>query len=302
MVTQPPPDLTVGWLGTGKMGSAMAARLLGAGHNLTVWNRTRSKTEALAAAGANVVDSITALARLDVVFIMVLKPTDLEQVVMGDGGLLSASDKPRIIVDCSTVDEGTSARVREAGRARGIEFLAAPISGNAHVVAEGRAVMIASGPRSTYDAVEPLLSAIGQSAVWSGEDEQARLVKICSNLYLGILVQGLAEVTTLAEKRGVPRSAFLEFLNHTVMATEWVRRRTPDLLSLDWTAKFSTEMLRKDFELGLDAATGAEVPMPLAASVLQLIQTAIGRGHRDDDFLSLLEVQASDSGMELTPQ
>lgn len=297
------PPLTLGWLGTGKMGGAMAARLLGAGHQLTVWNRTRGKTDALAAAGASVVASIAGLAGLDVVFIMVSTPADLEQVVMAEGGLLSLlHHKPRIIVDCSTVDEFTSARIREAAGLRGVEFLAAPISGNPHVVAEGRAIMIASGPRSTYDAVEPFLTAIGRSAVWSGEGEQARLVKICSNLYLGVLVQGLSEVTTLAEKCGVPRSAFLEFLNSTVMGTEWVRRRTPDLLSLDWTAKFTTEMLRKDFDLGLAAARGAEVTMPLTGSVAQLIQAAIGRGHREDDFLSLFEVQASASGMELMPQ
>ena len=207
-----------------------------------------------------------------------------------------------MIVDCSSVGADTSARVREAASACGVEFLAAPVSGNPHVVAEGQAVMIASGPQSTYDVAEPFLRSIVKMSVWGGADEQARLVKICHNLYLGLLVQSLSEVTTLAEKSGVPRAAFLDFLNSTGLGTDWVRRRTPDLLALDWTPTFTTELLRKDFDLGLAAGRSAEVSMPLTAIVLQLIQAAIGRGHRDDDFLSLFEHQASSSGMTVAPE
>ena len=294
--------LTLGWLGTGRMGSIMAHRLLDAGHDLTVWNRTRAKTEPLALAGAEIVDRISDLAPCDLVFVMVSTPADLEDVVTGDDGLLSATRPPRIIVDCSSVGADTSARVRAAAAARGVEFLAAPVSGNPHVVAEGQAVMIASGPRTTYDVAEPYLRSIVKTSVWGGEDEQARLVKICHNLYLGLLVQSLSEVTTLAEKSGVPRAAFLDFLNSTGLGTDWVRRRTPDLLALDWTPTFTTELLRKDFDLGLAAGRTEEVSMPLTAIVLQVIQAAIGRGHRDDDFLSLFEHQAFSSGMTVTPQ
>jgi 3-hydroxyisobutyrate dehydrogenase-like beta-hydroxyacid dehydrogenase len=280
----------------------MAKRLLAAGHDLVVWNRTRAKTEPLAGAGAKVVDRISDLAQADLVFIMVSRPADLEEVVTGTGGLLSATCRPRIIVDCSSVGADTSARVREAASACGVEFLAAPVSGNPHVVAEGEAVMIASGPRATYDAAQPYLRSIVKMSVWGGADEQARLVKICHNLYLGLLVQSLSEVTTLAEKSGVPRGAFLDFLNSTGLGTDWVRRRTPDLLALDWTPTFTTELLRKDFDLGLAAGRNEEVSMPLTALVLQLIQAAIGRGHRDDDFLSLFEHQASSSGMTVAPE
>jgi 3-hydroxyisobutyrate dehydrogenase-like beta-hydroxyacid dehydrogenase len=293
---------TLGWLGTGRMGSAMAGRLIAAGYNVTVWNRTRSKTEELAAAGAQVADTIADLARVDVVFVMVSTPKDLQEVVLGPGGLLSAERHPRVIVDCSTVNTETSAEVRREAVARGAQFLAAPISGNPHVVAEGRSVLMASGPRATYETVQPYLQAIGKAAIYMGAEEQARLVKVCHNLYLGLIAQSLAEVTTLAEKSGVPRAAFLELLNTTSLATEWVQRRTPDMLSLDWTPTFTTELLRKDFDLGLAAARQQEVPLPLASSVHQLIQAAIGRGFRDQDFLSLFQVQAESSGMKVEPQ
>ena len=295
-------NLTLGWLGTGRMGSVMARRLLDAGHELVVWNRTRTKAQPLADAGATVVDQISDLAQADLVFVMVSRPADLEEVVIGADGLLSAHRPPRIIVDCSSVGADTSAAVRAAASARGVEFLAAPVSGNPHVVAEGEGVMIASGPQATYDAAEPYLRALVKTSVWGGADEQARLVKICHNLYLGLLVQSLSEVTTLAEKSGVPRAAFLDFLNSTGLGTDWVRRRTPDLLALDWTPTFTTELLRKDFDLGLAAGRSEEVSMPLTAIVLQLIQAAIGRGHRDDDFLSLFEHQASSSGMTVAPE
>ena len=294
--------LTLGWLGTGRMGSAMARRLLDAGHELAVFNRTRARAERLADAGAHVVDRLTDLAQADVVFVMVSTPADLEAVLTGVEGLLSGTARPRIIVDCSSVGADTSARVRAAAAQRGVEFLAAPVSGNPHVVAEGEAVMIVSGPRATYDAVEPYLRSIVKMAVWGGADEQARLVKICHNLYLGLLVQALSEVTTLAEKSGVPRAAFLDFLNRTGLGTDWVRRRTPDLLALDWTPTFTTELLRKDFDLGLAAGRSAEVSMPLTAVLLQVIQSSIGRGHRDDDFLSLFEHQAFLSGMTVAPE
>ncbi|HEX8977468.1 MAG TPA: NAD(P)-dependent oxidoreductase [Solirubrobacteraceae bacterium] len=294
--------MTVGWLGTGRMGSVMAARLLDAGHEVTVWNRTRAKTDGLAAAGAKVADDLAGLTQTDVVFVMVSTPQDLEQVLTGSGGLLTAARAPGIIVDCSSVSAEVSARVREAASGRGVEFLAAPVSGNPRVVAAGNAVLIASGPRATYDTVQPLLDSIGRTSMWAGPEEQARVVKICHNLYLGLIVQSLSEVTTLAERSGVSRGAFLEFLNSTGLATDWVRKRTPDLLALDWTPTFTTELLGKDFDLGLATAGDAGVAVPLTAIVRQLIQAAISQGHGQEDFLSLFEVQAALSGITVAPE
>lgn len=293
---------TLGWLGTGRMGAAMSRRLIEDGNDVTVWNRTRSKTDELAASGAKVADTIADLAAADIVFIMVSTPKDLEQVVSGEGGLLTASRLPEIIVDCSSVSVEASAKVRAEVEAKGVGFIAAPISGNPHVVAEGQSIMLASGPKAVYEVVQPFLNTISKTSVWVGEEEQARVVKICHNLYLGLIVQSLSEVTALAEKSGVPRAAFLDFLNNTVLASDWVRKRTPDMLAVDWTPTFTTELLRKDFDLGLAIARNEEVPMPLAAGVMQLIQNAIGRGHRNDDFLSLFQVQAESAGMTIEPQ
>ena len=293
---------SIGWLGTGRMGAAMAARLIDAGEDVTVWNRTPSKTGPLVARGARAVERITGLGGCDVVFVMVSTPGDLEEVVCGEHGLLSADlggadRRPVTIVDCSTVSVETSARVRAAVNAAGADFLAAPVSGNPHVVAEGGCCIVASGPAEVFQRVRPYLEEIAKVAVHAGEEEQSRLVKLCHNLYLGMMVQALAEVTSLAEKGGTDRAAFLEFLGGTVVASDWVRKRTDALVQRDWTPTFTTELLRKDFDLGLDAARSLEVPMPVGATVYQLIQSAIGAGLRHQDFLSLYELQAAGAAL-----
>ncbi len=297
----PQQKAVLGWLGTGRMGSAMAGRLADADFELRVWNRTRAKTEPLVARGATAVDSIADLAKCDVVFVMVSTSADLASVITGPEGLLAGSAAPSLIVDCSTVSAEVSAQMRAAADARGVAFLAAPVSGNPHVVAEGNSCLIVSGPREAFEQAEPYLSAIAKKAVYAGDAEQSRLVKLCHNLYLGMMVQAIVEVTSLAEKGGTDRQAFLDFMNETVLASDWVRKRTKDLVALDWTATFTTELLRKDFDLGLQAARGLEVPMPVGSAVYQLIQYAVGTGLRDEDFLSLYEVQAHGAGIELHP-
>lgn len=287
----------LGWLGTGRMGTAMAARLLDAGNDLLVWNRTAAKTAPLVEKGATAVADIAGLGVADVVFVMVSTPRDLHEVIAGPGGLLHAEPKPAIIVDCSTVSAEASARIRELAATAGVEFLAAPVSGNPHVVAEGGACIVASGPADVFARAKPYLSVIAKVAVYAGGQEESRLVKLCHNLYLGMMVQALVEVTVLAEKGGTDRGAFLEFLNGTVLGSDWVRSRTKDLVALDWTPTFTTELLRKDFDLGLAAARSLEVPLPVGAAVHQLIQSAIGIGLRDEDFLSLFEQQARVAGL-----
>ncbi|MGH3254683.1 MAG: NAD(P)-dependent oxidoreductase [Streptosporangiaceae bacterium] len=285
---------SLGWLGTGRMGAALAGRLIDAGQRVTVWNRTPAKTAPLVARGARAVDRITDLSGCDMVFVTVTAPHDLEEVV---AELLSGEARPGVIVDCSTVSTAASARVRARAEAAGVGFLAAPVSGNPYVVAEGGACIVASGPVEVFERARPYLDAMTKVAVYAGADEQSRLVKLCHNLYLGMMVQALVEVTSLAEKGGTDRAAFLEFLGGTVVASDWVRKRTGDLVERDWTPTFTMELLRKDFDLGLDAARSLEVPMPVASSVHQLIQSAIGIGLRDEDFLSLYDQQARGAGL-----
>jgi 3-hydroxyisobutyrate dehydrogenase-like beta-hydroxyacid dehydrogenase len=241
---------------------------------------------------------ISGLAGRAIVFVTVSTPADLEQVTMGEHGLLSGTRVPGIIVDCSTVSAEVSAKVRAAAGAAGAGFLACPVSGNPHVVAEGRACLVASGPADVFDQARPYLEQIARVAVYAGPEEQSRLVKLCHNLYLGMMVQALVEVISLAEKGGTDRETFLAYLNGTVISSDWIRKRTDDLVKRDWTPTFTTELLRKDFDLGLGAARSLEVPMPVGSLVYQLIQSAIAAGAREQDFLSLYEQQARIAALE----
>ncbi|HJP80706.1 MAG TPA: NAD(P)-dependent oxidoreductase [Pseudonocardiaceae bacterium] len=290
----------IGWIGTGRMGAALVGRLLDAGHDVAVYNRTRAKAEAL---GGTVVDTPADLAGRDVVFIMVSASADLTEVTTGDGGLLThPADSPRIVVDTSTVSMEASSLARDRARARGSEFLAAPVSGNPKVVRAGQLTFAVSGSRTAYDEVRDLLLVLGRGATYLGEGEVSRLAKICHNVFLGVVIQSLAEITLLAERGGTTRAAFLEFLNDSVMGSTFSRYKTPALVNLDFTPTFTMPLLAKDFDLAHDAAHDLAVPMPLAAVAAQLVESAVGAGHRNLDFATLILEQARRSGMTLEPE
>jgi 3-hydroxyisobutyrate dehydrogenase len=292
-------DRTIGWIGAGRMGSAMVTRLLESGHPVAVYNRTRSKAQPLADLGATIVDSVGELADRDVVFTMVSASADFAEVTIGDDGLLRQPVVPPIVVDCSTVSAEVSGEVRAEAIKVGSSLLAAPVSGNAKVVKAGKLSIVASGPPDTYAAVEDLLQAFGRAVTYAGEGDVARVVKLAHNVFLGVVAQALAEVTVLAEASGVTRAAFLEFLNDSVLGSTFTRYKTPAFVNLDFAPTFTTELLRKDFDLGLAAARQLEVPMPVSSLAHQIVQEAIGRGQGDADFAALLMCAAAAAGRTL---
>jgi 3-hydroxyisobutyrate dehydrogenase-like beta-hydroxyacid dehydrogenase len=294
---------TIGWIGTGRMGAALVHRLLEAGYDVSVYNRTRTKTDSLASKGARVVDSPVQLADRDIVFTMVSAPKDLEAVTVGtDGVLTSPEHRPGVLIDSSTVSIAASKHIRTAANERGSQFLASPVSGNPAVISAGKLTVAASGPRSTFDAVEPVLATLGRGVTYVGEGEVARLVKICHNVLLGVVTQSLAEIVVLAEKGGVSREAFLSFLNDSVMGSTFTKYKTPAFVNLDFTPTFTMPLLRKDFDLGLSAAKEYGVPVPVTALTAEIVSAAIGAGHLTDDFAALLIEQARNSGLELVPE
>jgi 3-hydroxyisobutyrate dehydrogenase-like beta-hydroxyacid dehydrogenase len=292
----------LGWAGVGRMGYALAERLLRAGCDVAVYNRTRSKAEPLAELGATIVDSPADLADRDIVFTMVAGPDDFKDVVLGSDGLLSRDTAPAIIVDSTTVSPNASEVVRAEAETRGTALLAAPVSGNPKVVSSGRLTIVVSGPADAYDTVSPYLDLLAKAVTYVGEGERARLVKICHNVMLGVVSQCMAEITVLAEKGGVSRADFLAFLNDSVMGSVFTRYKSPAFVNLDFTPTFTPALLMKDFDLGFDAAKEHGVPMPVAASAKEQVQALMGHGYTDIDFAALLELEARASGLELAPE
>lgn len=289
----------IGWIGAGRMGFAMAQRLLERGADVAVWNRTKSKAEPLAANGATVVESPADLADRDIVFTMVGGPADFVQVTLGDGGVLAQEQKPKMLIDSTSVDEAASSEVREAAEQMGVHMLAAPVSGNAKVVKAGKLTFAVSGPEAAYDEARPYLDAIGRGSSYVGEGELSRFIKICHNVMLGVVIQNMVEITVLAEKAGVPRYAFLDFLNNSVMGSMFTKYKSPSLVNLDYSVTFTPELLLKDLDLGLAAARANGVPMPVTTAAREVVQMLIGNGYTEEDFAALLSMQAKASGLDL---
>jgi 3-hydroxyisobutyrate dehydrogenase len=293
----------LGWIGVGRMGYRLAERLLAAGCDLSVFNRTRSKAEPLVEKGARLVPSPAELAGCDIVFTMVRGDEDFKEVTLGAAGVLAQEGgAPTVLIDSTTISADMSAEVRAAGQRVGTQLLAAPVSGNPEVVTSGKLTLVVSGAREAFDLAKPYLELLGAGSTYVGEADASRLAKICHNLMLGVVTQCMAEITVLAEKGGLDRSAFLEFLNKSVMGSVFTRYKTPAFVHLDYHPTFTPILLRKDFDLGLKAARALDVPMPLAALTHELVQSVIGRGFTEDDFAVLLEQQAAASGMRLEPE
>lgn len=302
----------IGWIGAGRMGAPMAERLLKAGYDVSIWNRTRAKAEPLAAKGGKVVDKLSELAGCDVIVSIVSTGKDLEQVVFGKDGVLSGGGKaPSILVDCSTIAVEESAEIRKRLKERGVEYIAAPVSGNAKVIKAGRLSSVLSGAEAACKSLMPIMETIAPQGVsYVGEGELARVCKIAHNVMLGVVIENLIEITLLVNKMGVPRHAFLAFLNNGVMGSMFTRYKSPALVNLDWSTTFTPELLRKDLDLGLELGREMDVPMPVTAATREVLQTHFGAAklqpnpeeYIQKDFAALLETMALAAGMKLKPE
>jgi 3-hydroxyisobutyrate dehydrogenase len=303
----------IGWIGIGRMGYAMVERLLDAGHAVHVWNRTRAKAEPLAARGAVVHERPTDLAAADILFTMVGTGQDVEQVLFGEEGVTAGARgaAPCIVVDCSSIGVEEGERIRAKLAELGAATIAAPVSGNAKCVRAGKLSAVCSGPEAAFLQAKPVIETFAPRGVaYVGAGELARFCKIAHNVLLGVTIQNLAEITILAQKAGVPRHAFLAFINDSVMGSTFSRYKSPALVNLDWTTTFTPALLRKDLDLGLEAARELEVPMPVAAAGREALQAHFGAaalkpdpaGYLSQDFAALLETVALAAGITLEPE
>jgi 3-hydroxyisobutyrate dehydrogenase len=302
----------IGWMGMGRMGFPMAERLIKAGYDVSIYNRTRAKAEPLAAKGGKVVDRPADLSGVDVVFSIVSTGKDLAEVLFGANGVAAGSGKlPGIVVDCSTIGVEESADIRRRLKERGADYVAAPVSGNAKVIKAGRLSAVVSGPEAACKTVMPMIEAIApQGVAYVGEGELARICKIAHNVMLGVVIENLIEITLLTNKMGVPRHAFLAFLNNSVMGSMFTRYKSPALVNLDWTTTFTPELLRKDLDLGLELGREQDVPMPVTAAAREMLQSHFGAAtlqanpadYLQKDFAALAETMALMAGMRLTSE
>lgn len=267
------------------MGTAMAERLLAAGHDLTVFNRTSARSVALAAQGAAVAGTAAELARkVDVVLTSLADDAAFADVA---ADVVAAARPGTVLVDTSTVSPAASAKVASLAEAASVPYLRAPVSGNPTVVRAGNLSFIVSGERATLERVEPVITAIGPTIHHVGEGEQARIVKLAVNLMIAGLAQLMAEALVLGEAAGVSRASLLEVMGASAAGAPFVRYKTEPLLRDDFSATFTTALMEKDVDLVLAVAEEVGVQLPLAGELKSLLRGAIEAGYAEDDFISL---------------
>jgi 3-hydroxyisobutyrate dehydrogenase-like beta-hydroxyacid dehydrogenase len=281
------------------MGTAIAERLLDAGYQLVVHNRTREKAEVLGARGALVAGTPGELVeQVDVVLTSLADDEAFETVA---GSVVAAARPGALLVDMSTVSPAVSARVASRADAAAIGYLRAPVSGNPSVVRAGNLSFIVSGARETLEAVEPVIRAIGPTVHYVGGGEQARIVKLAINLMIAVLAQVMSEALVLGEASGVSRGALLEVMGSSAAGAPFVKYKAEPLLRDDFSATFTTALMEKDIDLVLDAADEAGVELPLAKEMKAHLRAAIEAGYGDDDFIALFLHLRSASGLDAAP-
>jgi 3-hydroxyisobutyrate dehydrogenase-like beta-hydroxyacid dehydrogenase len=275
----------VGLVGLGNMGTAVGERLLEAGYPVVVYNRTKAKTEPLAAGGATVAGTLGELATDVGIVITSLANDEALEAVAAE--VVTAARPGTVLIDMSTVSPAVSARVASLADAASVDYLRAPVSGNPSVVRAGNLSFIVSGPRETLERVEPILLAIGPTIHHVGDAEQARIVKLAINLMIGGLAQLMSEALVLGEAAGVSRAALLEVMGSSAAGAPFVKYKTEPLLRDDFSATFTTSLMEKDIDLVLDAADENGVELPMAQELKELVRAAVDAGYGDDDFMAL---------------
>jgi 3-hydroxyisobutyrate dehydrogenase-like beta-hydroxyacid dehydrogenase len=291
------PRLAVGLIGLGNMGTAIAERLLDAGYDLVVHNRTPARAEPLAARGVRVASSSAALAeQVDVVLTSLADDEAFEAVAPE---VVDAARPGTVLVDMSTVSPAASARVASRAEGASVDYLRAPVSGNPTVVRAGNLSFIVSGPRDTLERVEPVLLAIGPTVIHVGGGEQARIVKLAINLMIAGIVQLMSEALVLGEASGVSRAALLEVMGASAVGAPLVKYKSEPLLRDDFTATFTTALMEKDIDLALDAAHEVGVELPVTTELKALLRGAIEAGYGNDDFMALFQYLRGASDREV---
>ena len=288
----------LGFVGLGVMGGNMVSRLLGKGHSVTGYNRTRGKAEWLVSQGMKWGDSPRAVcAATDVTFAMVSNSEALQEVADGPDGLLAGLRAGKILLDMSTVSPAASRALASRVRENGADMMDAPVSGSVTTLQQGKLSVMAAGRRETFERVKPLLEDIGPKVTYVGENGLALSIKIATNLNLAVQMLAFSEAVLLAEKSGIARETAVEVLTHSVIASPMVQYRGPFVLKLPDEAWFNVNMMQKDMLLALEMGRKLDLPLPTTAVANQFLTAARGIGLAHKDFAVVFDVLAQLSGV-----
>ena len=291
--------MKVGFIGLGQMGSAMAINLLKAGHEVTVYNRSRNKAEALAGQGAKVAATVADACGGEAVFTMLAHDDALSAVVDGDGGVLASLGKGAIHISASTISVAMSERLTKDHAAAGQRFVSAPVFGRPEAAAAAKLFIAAAGAPDAIEAVTPLFEAIGQRTFVLGEEPKAaNLVKLSGNFLIAAVIESLGEAMALVEKGGVDRHAYLDLLTSTLFNAPVYKTYGGLIADRKFKpAGFTAPLGQKDIRLALAAGEALNVPLPLASLLRDRFLTLLAHGGEDLDWSAIGALAAKDAGL-----
>src|SRR6202158_4428116 len=289
----------LGFVGLGVMGGEMVNRLLGKGHSVTGYNRTRSKAEWLVKKGMNWADSPRAVAvAADVTFSMVTNSAALGAVMNGPDGMLAAVKPGKILVDMSTVSPAYSREIASKVREKSGDMVDAPVSGSVITQQEGKLSLMVGVRKETFEKVKPLLLDIGPKVTHVGDNGLALVMKIGTNLSLAVQMLAFCEGVLLAEKSGIKREVAVDVLINSAVASPMIKYRGPFVLQLPPEAWFNVNMMQKDMLLALELGRQVDVPMPTTAISNEFLTAARAMGLVEQDFAVVFDVLAHMSGVK----
>ncbi|TIX91391.1 NAD(P)-dependent oxidoreductase [Rhizobium sp. P44RR-XXIV] len=291
--------MKVGFIGLGQMGSAMAANLLKAGHEVTVYNRSRDKAEALAGEGAKVAATVADACGGDAVFTMLAHDDALSAVVHGDGGVLASLGKGAVHISASTISVAMSERLTRDHAAAGQRFVAAPVFGRSEAAAAAKLFVAAAGAPDAIETVTPLFEAIGQRTFVLGEEpKSANLVKLSGNFLIASVIESLGEAMALVEKGGVDRHAYLDLLTSTLFNAPVYKTYGGLIADRKFKpAGFTAPLGQKDIRLALAAGEALNVPLPLASLLRDRFLNLLAHGGEELDWSAIGALAAKDAGL-----
>lgn len=293
-------NIKVGFIGLGHMGSGMAADLLRAGHDLTVYDRDSSRSQKFAGQGARPAAQVSDVCRGDAVITMLPDDEAVEMVVFGENGVLQALGKAAVHISMSTISVALSERLASAHAGAGQFFLAAPVFGRPDMAASGKLFIIAAGEPNVFEKCAPLFEAMGQKTVHVGNDPpMANLVKLSGNFIIASIIEALSEAMALVGKAHLDRRQYLNLLTSTLFTGPLFSNYGGLISEQKYKpAGFASPLGEKDMRLTLAAAETLHVPMPLASLLHDRFMTLMARGWAELDWSALGKLAATDAGME----
>ena len=281
--------IKIGIIGTGILGEAVGLHLLKSGYNLTVFNRTKSKTEKLAKDGANVVDTPKQVAKESDLIITVIRDANVVMKVgFGDNGISAAKNENLVVADMSTINPNSAKEISQKFESSGVEFLEIPVMGGPNVAIDGKLVMMVSGKKEIFEKCKETFDTIAHQTYFLGDAGTAHSIKLAMNLQIAMLALSLSEGITLTRKAGFDPEVFLKILNSTYFKTGMSEGKAHKMIQDNFDPTFTLKNLKKDLDTINDAAKSFGANLPMAERADEVYQNAIEAGFSDIDYTGVL--------------